>query len=90
MIWESWVKKHEPVKNFMRHPDNDEEDPYIFEIRGDEGEYIRSLLTDFPKLIWTLVEHNEEFGIISGYHWVNRQGYYITLVPWKKDYEFII
>ena len=57
----------------------------MFETYGDELAYVKS--SEFSdKQIWTLIDcENEETYIIPGFHFVNRNGYFITQIPWEDD-----
>jgi hypothetical protein len=37
------------------------------------------------KYVWTLVDDDNIWYIIPGYHLVNRIGYFVTKEPWQED-----
>src|SRR5580658_3474235 len=50
----------------------------MFETYGPEVEFVRQ---QDPRTIWTLVDYGQGGEIIlSGYHWVNRIGYFLSRV----------
>lgn len=80
--YDAWVEKFQPIPNHLRNQSNGLELP--FETYGDEQEYVK--LQD-DKNVWTEVDGDEGTYIVSGYHYVNRIHYYITIVPWEEDIE---
>jgi len=73
MTYEEWKINFKPIRE------------EIFETYGVEFEHV---CTVDPRCIWTLVS-NEGEGILSGYHTVNRIGYYITEFPFEEDENII-
>ena len=86
MNWEQFEEKYKPIKNpFL------EDTPYsgyFFETYGKELEFLK---TKNELQIWTLISGDYETDwIIPGYHFVDRQGYFITTNPWNKEEEFTL
>lgn len=54
-------------------------DSLVFETYGQEHNFVRGRPNN---TVWTMLDDNT---IVSGYHFVNRVGYYITEVPWTED-----
>jgi hypothetical protein len=51
----------------------------LFETFGEEWEFVKQ---QDPATVWTLVEDGDDGEcILSGCHWVNRLGYFISTVP---------
>lgn len=51
----------------------------LFETFGEEAQFVRK---QDPATIWTLVEDSEDGEcILSGFHFVNRLGYFVSTVP---------
>jgi len=81
--FEEWLLKYKPRKNRVS-----KESPYngyMFDTHGHDIQFIRdsNIANEF---IWTVVDcDNEEQYIIPGYHLVNRQGYFMTKIPWKDE-----
>jgi hypothetical protein len=75
MTHEKWVDKYKPIENHF----NGEEGSYnntLFEIYGQEVEHVKKQNSNN---IWTLIYgENENVYIVSGWHIVNREGYFIT------------
>lgn len=80
---EEFFEKYKPIQN-----------PYtkgsgwnntMFETYGKEIDYVTS--SNFSdRQIWTLVDCvNEECYIIPGFHFVDRNGYFITEIPWENE-----
>ena len=67
----------------VNHIDKDASfDGNMFEIFGKEVDFIK----DQPnENIWTIGIKNGDFYIDSGYHLINRIGYFITEEPWTED-----
>ena len=81
--FETWEEKYKLLKNHL--DDNASYDGKMFETYGKELEFVKK--QDNNK-IWTLVdEENEEMWILSGYHLVNRIGYFITEIPFEEDIQ---
>jgi hypothetical protein len=57
----------------------------LFETYGEELQFVRS---QNPATIWTLVDGDDgnQF-IVSGYHFVNRIGYLISIMPVPDDLD---
>ena len=60
----------------------------MFETYGPEHEVVIIAATKTPNRVWTIIDNNNGwFGIVAGYHWVNRQGYFITNEDCESDDE---
>lgn len=57
----------------------------MFETYGKEVEYIASLAG--TNTVWTYVEGEDGLYFISGMHFVNRIGYFITTKPYTEECE---
>lgn len=63
-------------------------DGCMYETYGSELDYVRGVVYKNPKTVWTIIDNNDGwYGIVAGYHWVNRQGYLITEQEWENEYE---
>ncbi len=77
-----WFDTYEPVRNHLsKNPSGD-----LFETYGIELGYVLGVADSTPARVWTLVEGDEGTYIISGYHLVNRLGYYITKKPFEGEF----
>jgi hypothetical protein len=88
LTFEDWKVQFQPVPNNLL-PDQ----PYdglMFETYGADLSHINVYLNDQAKRlhIWTLLEEDGVIWITNGYHFVNRQGYFITEIPFE-DGRFI-
>jgi hypothetical protein len=60
----------------------------MFETYGEEYQLVVKQVGLYPASVWTIIDNNDGwYGIVAGYHWVNRQGYLITEQEWKNEYE---
>ena len=77
LTYDDWCADFEPLKNPVR-----KEAPFdgtMFETFGDELTFVRDQPAD---RIWTLVQSDDgDLYVVSGYHLVNRLGYFITDRP---------
>lgn len=74
LTFEEWVNTYHPI-----------DDGHIFE---DGGEEYQDVLEQNPLRVWTLVSTDYGTEILSGFHYVNRLGYYITEIPFNEN-DFI-
>jgi hypothetical protein len=88
---EKWFDTFKPIPNHI--DDNasfsNGEQGYMFETYGAELEFVKS---QEPNRIWTYGEGDGGSYIWSGYHFVNRLGYFVSTVPFDetKDYQIQI
>ena len=72
-----------PVKN---HLDNNASlDGCMFETYGNELKYIASLAD--TKTVWTYLEGEDDYYFVTGMHFVNELGYFITTEPYTQECE---
>ena len=77
MSFEEWEKTYKPINNHI--DDNASFDGIMFETYGEEVKFVKS---QNPNNIWTYVDGDSNSSlIISGWHFVNRIGYFVTSVP---------
>lgn len=77
MTYDDWQDAYQPVTNPLI--DNAPFDGLMFETFGPELDHIRDTPAD---RIWTLVEgDNDTLYVLSGFHFVNRLGYFIAAHP---------
>ncbi len=78
---EAFLDDYLPIKNHLNS--HAAFDGLLFETYGEELEFIRSQST---ANIWTLVEGGgNSMTVISGFHRVNRQGYFLTQNPVEEN-----
>lgn len=54
---------------------------------GSHGAELNFIRNQHENKVWTLVEVDGEMCIVTGFHWVNRVGYFVTENPWKEECE---
>jgi len=75
-VWENWYK---PIVNNVTDFNNEES--ILFETFGAEFERV---LQCPVKNVWTWVDGSDGTYILSGLHFVNRIGYFITEEEWQS------
>ena len=77
---DEWMDKYNPIKN---HIDKDTSfDGTSFETYDEELEFVQS---QNPYNIWTLVYAEDEYYIVPGFRWVNRENYFVTEKPFTEE-----
>ena len=81
--YEEFIETYKPIINHSYAPF----DGYLFETYGkDVQTVIRHIKEKNNNYCWTLLDvDNGESYIIPGYHYVYRQGYFVTKVPWTNE-----
>ena len=89
MTFDDWFEKFKPIENPQI---KDEGNEYLFEDCYEEDkEFIHDRIGS--KSIWTRIfGENASVFLIEGRHLVNREGYYVTEVPYEEgeQYQIII
>lgn len=89
MTFDDWFEKFKPIENPQI---KDEGNEYLFEDCYEEDkEFIHDRIGS--KTIWTRIfGENASVFLIEGRHLVNREGYYVTEVPYEEgeQYQIII
>ena len=84
---EDFYKKYHPIPN--PYDSNASFDGCMFETHGRELDYVKNI----PQgRVWSIIDNNDGwYGIVAGYHWINRLGHLITEEEWS-DYneEYVI
>ena len=79
--FDEWVEKYKPIKNEFEEYGSF--DGCVFDYsEDDQWEFVKK---HNPENIWTLVNYDETFMVISGCHWVNRESYLVTEKPVEKE-----
>lgn len=73
--FDDFIEKYKPIKNHL--DDNASFGGTMFETFGDEVQHVVKIANETPKKVWTFITDEGDF-IVSGYHLVNRNGYFIT------------
>ena len=88
---DEWFDTFKPIPNHIDENAsfNDGENGYMFETYGKELEFVKA---QKPNTIWTYGDGDDGSYIWSGWHIVNRIGYFISTVPFDetKDYQIQI
>ena len=77
---DEWMDKYNPIKNHI-----DEGTSFYgtsFETYDEELEFVQS---QNPYNIWTLVCAEDEYYIVPGFRWVNRENYFVTEKPFTDE-----
>ena len=86
MTFEDWEKTYKPIPNHIDENASFQDDNNVgimFETYGDEVAFVKKA---DPAHIWTYGDGDDGGGYIwSGWHFVNRLGYFITEVPCPPD-----
>lgn len=84
--FDSWLEEFKPITNHLDpHASFQDESGtgIMFETYGDEVEFVKK---QDPRCIWTYGDGDDGGGYIwSGWHFVNRLGYFITEVPCPEN-----
>ena len=86
MTMEEWEATYKPIPNHLDDNasfQNEGGDGIMFETYGEEVEFVKQ---QDPNCIWTYItgDNNTSY-ISSGWHFVNRIGYFITEVPCPEN-----
>lgn len=85
---DKWWEEYKPVPNHFCS-ENTEEQPSLvsyFETYGEELDYVYSKVNaNNARNIWTWVDGDEGSYLVSGYHLVNRIGFFITEKMWSDE-----
>lgn len=81
--FEDWQNTYRPIRNPHRDSDDAPFGGLLFETFGVELDAVQAAN---PKCVWTLVSGDDDtLHILSGFHTVNRLGYFITKFYWPGD-----
>ena len=74
------IEDFKPINNKFRPEEQ------MFETFGKELEFVK----DQPEnKVWTLMDDDDgNLVITTGFHVVNRVGYYVTEIPWNREMTF--
>ena len=83
LTYNEWEDSFKPIHN----PSSDDPDFWgcMFETFGKDLEEVKQYQNN---QIWTLVDNNPNssyLDVVSGFHLVNRMGYFVTEVPWTEE-----
>jgi hypothetical protein len=85
MTFNDWVGRYQPILNTVVQ--DAPYDGYMFETYGAELDTVLQIRVVAPRTVWTLIDTGRRrLTISSGYHFVNRIGYFITEKPCPDDF----
>jgi len=85
---DEFYTKFNLVKN---HIDNNASfDGCMFETFSEEREFVIEINKVAPRRVWTIVESDGRMYYESGYHIVNRIGYFITEEDYEEGIEYTV
>jgi hypothetical protein len=88
LTWEEFEEQFKPVKNGIDA--GAPYDGYLFETYGQEMEAVRDEVEQRKSVVWTLLSEGETTWISEGFHFVNRQGYFITSIPYDPNTQYVV
>jgi len=80
-----FINSFRPMPNRLRP--NASWDGALLETYGSEERLVKDVANIAQSRVWTLLETDGVLTISSGYHHVNRQGYFITEKPCPEGFE---
>ena len=80
LTYDVFLEKYKPIKNNI--VDDAPFDGFMFETYGEE---LQELKNHDIQYIWTIVDSDAGLAIITGYHYVDRYGYFITENKWEDE-----
>jgi len=86
--FDEWVEKYKPVKN--QFEETSFEGCTFDYTEEDQWEFVKK---QNPENVWTMVWAEDTHAIIPGFHWVNRDSYFVTEKSVEKEdlsSEFIV
>jgi hypothetical protein len=87
--FDEWVEKYNPVKNEFEETGSFDGCTFDY-TEEDQWEFVKK---QNPENVWTMVWAEDTHAIIPGFHWVNRDSYFVTEKPVAKEdlsSEFIV
>ena len=79
--YDEWVEKYKPIKNEFEEYGSFEGCAFDYS-EDDQWEFVKN---QNPAHVWTMVWAEETQVIIPGFHWVNRDSYFVTEIPVEKE-----
>lgn len=86
ITWDGFDAKFKPIKNTITN--RDEFNECLFETYGEDEEHVIETAKTKPNNVWTIVDTDGELMVISGLHFVNRFGYFITEIPAEESINY--
>lgn len=90
MNFEEWEEKYQPIRNRFRGA-NGSFNGTMFETYGSEVKRVKKAHQQNPATVWTCLDsEGSSVQVVSGAHFVNRLGYFITKKPVAKGESVIV
>ncbi len=87
MTYNEWEEKYKPIGNMIS--DNYDNDGR-FDTFGEELDFVWSIQEAEPNKVWTMVEGDDGWYTINGFHFVNRVAYFVTELPFEGDFLEVV
>jgi hypothetical protein len=87
--FDEWVERYKPIKNEFEEYGSFSGCTFDY-TEDDQWEFVKK---QNPENVWTMVWAEDTHVIIPGFHWVNRDSYFVTELPVQKEdlsTEFIV
>ena len=87
--FDDWIQKYNPVKNEFEETGSFDGCTFDY-TEEDQWEFVKN---QNPENVWTMVWAEDSYAIIPGFHWVNRDSYFVTEKSVAKEdlsSEFIV
>ena len=87
--YDEWIEKYKPIKNEFEEYGSFEGCTFDY-TEEDQWEFVKN---QNPANVWTMVWAEDTHAIIPGFHWVNRDSYFVTEKSVEKEdlsSEFIV
>lgn len=88
MTWEQFEERFQPIKNHITK--REEFNGWLFETYDDDLAFVMDFANKNPEQVWTILDCDGATVIGSGYHLINRMGYIICKVRFKKDDDITV
>lgn len=86
---DEWIEQYKPTLNIFHNDPDQSWNGTVYETFGEELAHVQKINDITPQFVWTLLD-SDGFAIVSGYHHVNRFGYFITELPADEDFIDVV
>lgn len=93
MTHDEWDAQFVPVVNHIDPGHGwgtDEEGGTLWETYGPELAHVEKVFAETPGRVWTLIEADGDVNILSGMHYVNREGFFITEKTAEEGVQYLV
>jgi len=60
---------------------------WMYETYGEDLDFVRKTAQENPKKVWTILDGDEGMFYVTGFHHVNRIGYFVCEVEFDEEQE---